>query len=68
MYADARTLYDDSGKRFRADLDKVPKGEQPELREQLGTSWLGSLLNAARSTFDMKRGRSIPAAPTRKSC
>lgn len=55
MYADARTLFDEAARRYRADLDKLPKGEQPELREQIGTSWLGSLLNAARATFDKAR-------------
>ncbi len=52
-YTEARALYDEAAKRYRADLDKIPKGEQPDKREQLGTSWLGSLISAAQTTFDL---------------
>jgi hypothetical protein len=50
LYKEARGLFEDSATRLRAQLDKLPKGEQ---REQLGGQWLGATLNASRSQFDM---------------
>ncbi len=66
MYAEARALYDDEAKHYRADLDKIPKGEQPDQREQLGNSWLGSLLDAATVTFDQARASESGGADARK--
>jgi cellulose synthase operon protein C len=49
-YADARAVFDDSARRFRSQLDKLPPGEQ---REELGPQWLGASVNVGRATFQM---------------
>ncbi len=54
LYAEARTVFQDSAKRLRTQLDALPKGEsQREQREQLGGQWLGASLNVGRTAFDM---------------
>src|SRR5215471_15028309 len=54
MYADACKTLIDSAKRLRAKLDALPKDEQSaKTREEIGSQWLGNLLDAARTTFDM---------------
>ncbi len=47
---EARSTYEDSAARLRAQLDKLPAGEQ---REELGPEWLGACVNVGRAKFAM---------------
>jgi hypothetical protein len=49
-YGDARGVFEESARRLRAQLDKLPAGEQ---REELGPQWLGASVNVGRATYEM---------------
>lgn len=49
-YSEARGVFEDSARRLRSQLDKLPAGEQ---REELGPQWLGASVNVGRATYEM---------------
>jgi hypothetical protein len=49
-YTEARSTFEDTAARLRAQLDKLPAGEQ---REELGPEWLGACVNVGRAKFFM---------------
>ncbi|HZZ29570.1 MAG TPA: hypothetical protein VFE46_16355 [Pirellulales bacterium] len=49
-YAEGRIVFEESAKRMRNELDKLPPGDQ---REELGGQWLGAAVNVGRAIFSM---------------
>ena len=66
LYSDTRTIFQDSARRLRSQLDATPKVDaQRETREQIGGQWLGASLNVGRTTFELALA-SDPQSPRRK--
>ena len=53
IFQNSIAAFEDLAKRLRGQLDALPKGEQPDLREKIGTGWLDARLNVLAATFDL---------------